>query len=293
MQASDKSVSRSAARSLPSPYDGEERTNVVSQLPFPLEFVHKYNLHKSLGLLIADDDLPSIARIYGVRLDELRAVDDRFQANIARLAARLAEQKPLAPAAQPVTILALGDSITSDRESYVKILNRYWRDDSNRRIIDCGVSGDTGCHVINRFYATAAAEPSDWVVIFLGTNDCRQPDDGSGVSNLSPEESERDLRYVTARFLEQGRKLVYVTLPPVDNARLKTFFAGRNFVYDPRRLDAANGRIRAVAAETGSSVADLAKAIAESGKDYLEPDGLHLNGEGQLLLSGLLVEALP
>jgi lysophospholipase L1-like esterase len=265
----------------------------VNQIPYPLDFIHKYNLHKALGLLIADDDLPSIARIYGVGLEELRAVDTRFRRNVANLAARLAEQNPIAKAATPITILALGDSITSDRESYVKILNHYWRDHPNRVMIDCGVSGDTGCHVINRFYATASAQPSDWVVIFLGTNDCRQADDGSGISNLSVEESERDLRYVTARFLEQGRKLVYVTLPPVDNTRLKAFFAGRNWVYDPRRLDAANACIRALATETGSGIADLARAIADSGRDYLEPDGLHLNGEGQLLLSGLLVEALP
>lgn len=265
----------------------------MSQLPYPLEFVHKFNLYKWLGFLVEDDDLPSIARIYGAPLDDLQHVERKYRGNVARLAAQLAAERPPARAGTPVTILALGDSLTSDRESYVKILRAYWEGDANRRIIDCGVSGDTGSDVLNRFHRTVLNQEFDWAVIFLGVNDCRQLDEPKGISNISLEEYQRDLRYIAWRLLERGKKLVHVTLPPADNRRLKEFFPDANWVYDPRRLEATNSFIRKLAAENGSGVADLAAAIAGTEQDVLEADGLHLNNAGQLMLCRLLLEVLP
>jgi hypothetical protein len=108
----------------------------MNQLPYALEFMHKFNMHKWLGLLVRDDDLVSIARMYGVRPRELRMIEKRLQANVAELAARLAQgrARPATDGASgagspgaPLAVLALGDSITSDRGSYVHILNRYWK----------------------------------------------------------------------------------------------------------------------------------------------------------------------
>jgi hypothetical protein len=131
----------------------------VSELPYELDFMHKYNLHKLLGLPIEDDDLPVTARLYGVSLKELESIDRRYRENIARLAGKLAEKRPLQHAPAPLTVLAIGDSITSDRESYVKILAQYWAGPGGsgaptrngtsevplRRMLDGGISGDTAC----------------------------------------------------------------------------------------------------------------------------------------------------
>lgn len=61
----------------------------MEQLQHPLKFVHKFNLYKLSGLLIGDDDLQSIARVYGVALEELKKVEGSFQRNIEELAAVL------------------------------------------------------------------------------------------------------------------------------------------------------------------------------------------------------------
>jgi lysophospholipase L1-like esterase len=262
----------------------------MNALPYPLEFVHKYNLFKWLGFAIEEDDLASIARIYGVPLSELEAIEQRFQETVSRLAQRLAEERPLRPAPAPLTLLALGDSLTSDRQSWVKILRRYWAADPSRQIIDSAVSGDTATSVLNRLHRTVLRHRFERAVVLLGTNDCRRMDEPDGLTNLSLEEYQRDLRYLTLRLMRHGAALVLVTLPPVDTERLKRFFTETNSTYDAERLEATNEFLRALAAERGAQLADLAAAASAAGEDILEEDGLHLNATGQYLLAKLVAE---
>jgi lysophospholipase L1-like esterase len=273
----------------------------MNQLPYALDYMHKFNIHKWLGLKVDDDDLVSIARIYGVRPGELRKVEKSFQANVADLAARLAQGrgKPAAegaggtgsPAA-PLVVLALGDSITSDRESYVRILNCYWKG-TRRKVIDCAVSGDTTSHFIDRWYGTIMNQQFDWVVIFIGTNDCRQADDPAHIARTSLQEYQRNMEYFTDQFLARGKKVVLVTIPPVDMKRFHAFLPDNGWIYDRERIDATNRWLGELAARKGLKVADLAKALETESSDFMTPDGLHLNSTGHLILSRLLVEILP
>lgn len=262
----------------------------MSALPYPLDFVHKYNLFKWLGFAIEEDDLASIARIYGVSVDELEPIERRFQETVQRLADRLTRELPPKPAPAPVTLLALGDSLTSDRQSWVKILRRYWAGDPNRQILDSAVSGDTAASVLNRLHRTVLRHRFERAVILLGTNDCRRMDEPDGLTNLSLEEYQRDLRYLTDRLARHGASLVLVTLPPVDNVRLKQFFTETNSTYDAERLEATNDFLRALAAERGAQLADLAAATNAAGEDVLEEDGIHLNATGQYLVAKLVAE---
>jgi lysophospholipase L1-like esterase len=264
----------------------------MEQLPYSLEFMHKFNLHKWLGLSIEDADLGAIARIYGVSRARLARIERGFQGNVARLASSLPkrEEKPLP---SPLTILAVGDSLTSDRESWVRILNRYWREEPNRRVLDCAVSGDTSSDLLGRFYSTVAPREFSWVVLFIGTNDCRQLDDPAQISMISLEEYRRNVDYLTGWFQQKGKRVVLVTLPPVDNARLRAFFADEYSCYDRARLDATNRYLQELAASRGFALADLAAAIQAQGLEVLGEDGLHLNGAGQALLCRLLLELLP
>ena len=270
----------------------------MNQLQYPLDFVHKFNLYKLSGLLIDDDDLASIARVYGVSPEELKSIEDGFQRNIARLAASL--PKATRPAAVPandgtpaLSILAIGDSITSDRESYVKILNRYWADDPSRQMLDAAVSGDTTADLIKRLYSTVLNREFQWAVLFIGTNDSFQLDDQSRISLLSLDEYKRNVRFITENLLAEGKRLVQITIPPVDNVRLRSYFPDSNSVYTEEHIGEVNAFIRQRAAENGYPVADLAQAIDRQEEDVLEPDGLHLNGLGQRMICELLLDLLP
>jgi lysophospholipase L1-like esterase len=270
----------------------------VDQLQYPLAFVHKFNLYKLSGLLIEDDDLSSIARVYGVSLDELKGIEEQFRRNVEELSAALVAAGR--PAADPtndgtpsVSILAIGDSISSDRESYVKILNHYWRNDPSRRMLDAAVSGDTSADLIKRFYSTVLNREFQWAVLFIGTNDSFQLDDERRISVLSPDEYRRNIRFITETLIAKGKKIIQITIPPVDNERLRSFFPDSNSVYTREQIGEVNAFIRGWASENGYPVADLARAIEGQGEDVLEPDGLHLNGRGQSMICELLLELLP
>jgi lysophospholipase L1-like esterase len=273
----------------------------MNQLPYALDYMHKFNIHKWLGLNVDDDDLVSIARIYGVRPGELRKIEKGLQANVAQLAARLAQGrgKPAAEGAGgtgssggSLAVLALGDSITSDRESYVRILNSYWKG-TGRRMIDCAVSGDSTSDLIDRWYATVMNQEFDWVVIFIGTNDCRQADDPARMTRISLQEYQRNMEYFTDQFLKRGKQIVLVTIPFVAMGRFKETFPENGWIYERERIDATNRWLRELASRKGLKVADLAKALDAQNDDVMTPDGLHLNSTGQLILSRLLLEIIP
>jgi len=270
----------------------------VNQLQYPLAFVHKFNLYKLSGLLIEDDDLASIARVYGVPLEDLEKIEAGFQRNIAGLSASLPQrQRPAADqpddGTPPVSILAIGDSITSDRESYVKILNHFWRSDPSRQMLDAAVSGDTTADLIKRFYSTVLNREFQWAVLFIGTNDSFQLDDERRISVQSLDEYKRNIRFITETLIARGKKLIQITIPRVDNTRLRSFFPEANSVYTVQQIGEVNDFIRQWAGKNGYPVADLARAIEKQGEDVLEPDGLHLNGSGQRLICEMLLEALP
>ena len=270
----------------------------MDQLQHPLDFVHKFNLYKLSGLLIEEDDLPSIARVYGVCLEELESIEERFLRHVARLSASLevdnrAAADPSNDGTPPISILAIGDSITSDRESYVKILNHYWRRDPSRKMLDAAVSGDTTADLIKRFYSTVLSREFHWAVLFIGTNDCFQLDDDTGISVLSLDEYMRNIRYITETLIGKGKKLIQITIPPVDNARMRSFFPDANSVYTKQQIGEVNTFIREWAGKNSYPVADLARAIERQKEDVLEPDGLHLNGRGQRMICELLLELLP
>jgi lysophospholipase L1-like esterase len=270
----------------------------MNQLQHPLDFVHKFNLYKRSGLLIQDDDLASIARVYGVSLEELKSIEDRFRRNVTELAASL--PRAGGPAADPanegtpsLSILAIGDSITSDRESYVRILNRYWQEDPSRRMLDAAISGDTSADLIKRFYSTVMNREFQWVVLFIGTNDSLQLDDQRRISVLSLDEYRRNIRFMTESLLARDKRLIQITIPPVDNLRVRRFFQDSNSVYTVEHIAAVNDFIRRWAGKNGYPVADLARAIEEQEADVLEPDGLHLNSGGQRMICELLLDLLP
>jgi hypothetical protein len=130
-------------------------------------------------------------------------------------------------------------------------------------------------------------------VVFIGTNDCRELNDESHISNISLEEYGRNMHYMMESLLRRDKKVINVTLPPVDNERLNGQFPDNNWRYDEARIVKTNEFIRGISRKYGTGLADLAEKIDTYGGDVLEPDGLHLNGQGQLLLCELLLELLP
>jgi lysophospholipase L1-like esterase len=265
----------------------------MSYLPYDLPFIHKFNFFKLLGFLIDDYDIPTIAKIYDVSTAELQHVEDMFNNTIACIAEDLKVRYPEKNSNADYTVIAIGDSITSDRESYLKILRKLWQDTSKRKTIDSAVSGDTTCNIINRFYSTVLVNKFDWAIIFLGTNDSRELNDSAGISFLSHDDFKKNMKYITESLLNREANIVHVTIPDADNVRLNAIFGPGNWRYMQSRIDQTNDFIRDLSRKYGTKLADLSKALRSSDKDPFEPDGLHLNAYGQTVLCELLLKILP
>lgn len=265
----------------------------MNQLPFELAFMHKFNIYKTGGLVIDDDDLRSIARVYGVKKRELLRLEKEISRRIRKAADELRAFRKTDAPARPYVAAAIGDSITSDRESYQKILACLWIDDPMRSMIDCGISGDTTADIMRRFYPEIFEQTFDRAVVFIGTNDSRENDDGFFLSYVSIEEYERNLEYIIKVLQKRGVEIVLVTIPYADNERMDAYFPEARMRYDDERIDRTNEIIRKLAKKHGTAICEFAGALAESGGNWLEPDGLHVSIEGHKILCRLLLGILP
>lgn len=266
----------------------------MNQLPYDLCFCYRFNLHKLVGMNIDDTDLPSIARIFGVGLKELETCERENQHLIDAAVEGIRSRKELTVPDTPCTYLALGDSITSDRLSYAKIIKKIWNGRPGRGIIDAGISGDTTTDVVNRFYGDVMNVDFSVISIFIGTNDSRGLGDGSGITNVSVDEYGMKLDYLVRTLQAKEKPIINITLPPVNNRRLKEFFgAESNWEYSRDHLEAVNAVIRGVSEKYGTTLVDFAAALGDRGDDYLDTDGLHLNIKGQILLAEMLFDVLP
>lgn len=265
----------------------------MNQLPFELAFMHKFNIYKTSGLIIDDCDIGSIARVYGVGTKDLRRLETEIDRRIQEAAGEIREQYNSKRLERPYVAAAIGDSITSDRESYQKILACLWKDDPMRSAIDCGISGDTSTDVMRRFYPAILEQDFDRAVVFIGTNDSRENDDGFSLSYVSIEEFERNLSYIIQALQKRGKETVLVTIPYADNERMTSYFPDARWRYDDRRIDLTNETIRKLSKRYGTELCDFAGKLADMGGDYLEPDGLHISIDGHKILCRLLLGILP
>lgn len=268
--------------------------NNANQLPYELLFCHRFNLHKLLGFEIDDEDLKSIARVYGVELAELEEADKELRERV-RTAAEIIREKlgdirPKTLHGGPVTYLALGDSITSDRTSYAKIIRHLW-EDSN--VIDAGISGDTVSDIVNRFYGDVLANTFEIASIFIGTNDSRGINDGSGITNTSLSEYETKLDYFLQKLKARGKSVLVITLPPADNDAIYSYFGDdSNWTYNAEHVKKMNTVIRKSAEKNGAVLVDLALEVESSGINPLDEDGLHLNIEAHTLLASMILKKM-
>lgn len=184
-----------------------------------------------------------------------------------------------AAAAQPVTVAALGDSLTQgyglpEREGLVPQL-QAWLDAKGAevRLINAGVSGDTTAGGLSRVGWTLTPEV-DALIVALGGNDL--------LRGIDPAVSRRNLDGILKAARDEGVPVLLAGLPAPPN-------------YGPDYKAAFDAIYPELAAEYDAILVEnllgpLAEAVANGAGPYdvLQPDGLHPNAEGVRMI----VEAL-
>lgn len=195
------------------------------------------------------------------------------------LALALSVAAPAAVAAEPLRLVALGDSLTqgyglAQGEGLVPQLQAWLRDAGHDvEVINAGVSGDTTAGGLSRLDWTLA-EPVDAMLVILGGNDL--------LRGIDPAASRANLDAILERLADEGLPAMLVGLPAPGN-------------YGPEFRDAFAAMYPELAEAHGAALyPDLLQPMSEKAEaglsfsDMMQEDNIHPNTEGV----AVIVEAL-
>ena len=186
-----------------------------------LQYVHLEKLYRYLPGLA--ESLPAI---FGVTPEEYATIRDRFDALTRSAAEQLLADDEFAdrvsrfPFRRGARILAVGDPLTDDLQSWAEILRHVLaiaRPDDDLAVVNAGLSGHTTAMILRRWPSILHPAP-DWIFCGLGGNDVTriagskpQVTLAESVANL------RDLRRIAAE--RSAARWVWLTPVPVPSAR--------------------------------------------------------------------------
>ncbi len=227
-----------------------------------------------------------VAPLFGLGLDAYERLLRDFRTNVDVAARALLAVPELELAAARLAalggpVVALGDSLTADLQSWAEILGRavaLVAPGSPVRVVNGGVGGDTTADALRRLPALCDQRPSA-VVTLIGTNDACRRGHGAMVA-VSDAETERNLALIDRQVRRAGSAHVWVTPPPVLESRVAQhrFMSRWRVAYRDEDIAAKAALIRAA----GVRVVDVHAGLAAGPlAERLLDDGVHLSAAGQ------------
>ncbi|MFB7843495.1 SGNH/GDSL hydrolase family protein [Microbacterium sp. NPDC056052] len=187
------------------------------------------------------------------------------------------------PLREHAHVVAFGDSLTSDPQSWAVILRealRKRRGDDRISLTINAVAGETTTHGLVRVAETIAAQP-DWIIFLIGTNDARTQGPHPTKTLVHHEETRRNIAELRQRIAgETSATAIWVTPPAVDEAMVAEHWGLARFGVRLRNQDLE--RVATIVREGGVPVVDSFDALGSPpSSDVLMGDGLHFTVEGQ------------
>ncbi len=258
-----------------------------------LQYVHLEKLYGYLPGLA--ESLPAI---FGVSPEEYAAIRVRFDALTRSAAEQLladgafADRVARLPFPRGARILAVGDSITDDLQSWAEILRHVLaiaRPDDDLTLGNAGLSAHTTAMIVRRWPSLLHPAP-DWIICGLGGNDVTRIAGGKPQVTLAESIANlQELRRIAAERTEAC--WAWLTPVPVDEERAA---ANPGFQYGASSW--RNTDIAALADAIGAfhdPVVDLVDVFGIPAHPELQgPDGVHPSLAGQQRIVTALVETL-
>ena len=212
-----------------------------------------------------------------------------------------------ANAAEPVTIVAFGDSTTALRGSLTVYATILQEELHNVRVINAGIGGNTTEMARARFEKDVLAHRPAIAIIQFGINDSavdvwKKPP--TSKPRVAAERYEANLRHFTDTLKANGARVILMTPNPLRwTPKLKEMYGKPPYKPDDLNgfnilLDGYADIVRKVARGTGTALVDAREAFAAQGRkpgetvDALLLDGMHPNDRGQRLVAELLMDHL-
>ena len=252
----------------------------------------KFNMQK-LILDVPTTDAEWLAKIFAANEADVGKLLGEFKELLHSQAIKIREEVEIPSINRPVRIAFVGDSITSDRASYLNIIRELYKDDPNITLIDAAVSGDKTDDAVMKFYFRTLDQKPDIVHILLGTNDLRHNQDSFGRSCLSLEEIRRNYEYMLHTLQVRRIPAVISQISPTITEHCRLRFPDDNWAYVQDEID----RVNAIIAEEADKYDAILNPVSVEYKKYkpeelLLQDGLHLNETGQYILTKSVLQSL-
>lgn len=241
-----------------------------------------------------------VARIYGLDVDTYRAIRADFAATARGAAeelltddafASLVDKLPFQPGE---LVVAIGASSTDDLQSWFEILRHLIdirRPDDGIRLQNMAISGQTTADAVGQVLWSLRQEP-DWFLAWVGANDAGRSGNGATKTNVSLEETGRNLTNLRSLAAAQSdAPWVWLTLWSVDEERIAAYpgFTMGQFTVRAEDLDAISNLVR----QQPDPVIDIGALFGRPPvPEYLEIDGVHPTLAGQQLIARTVVEQL-
>lgn len=255
-------------------------------------FNFKFNLHKSLiPIGIDDSDYVRLQTVYGVDEEWMQKTVSEFAQSNAHYAQLLKEEVDLSAFGRaPLKIAFFGDSITSDRQSYLNILKLATKEYPDVTLVDMAISAHKSGDLFTAVYPKMVDEHADIAHIMIGTNDIRRIDDELCLYHTSPAEYEKNVDYVVSALVKDGSKVILTTIPPFSREKSSRAFAKGKALFLEEDRQIFNAILAKVAEKYGAYLNQMDSLYAQYTPEQLTlDDGIHLNATGQeLLLRGVV-----
>lgn len=268
-------------------------------VPDAATFVRYTHLDKTHGYLPGMH--ASQAAVFGLDEAGYQRLREHFAAQACEAATALLDDPSVSGLVDawgrrgPHTLLAVGDSLTDDLQSWLEILRAALdlRAPGHAvRVVNGGLSAHSTAMVLRRWPATLTAVRPDVVVCCLGGNDVTRVGPGTTKPVVGPDESAANLREIRHIAAHTGDPdWIWMTPTPVDEDRV----AG----YPPFRLGQsrwANDDVLALVERMRAfpdPVVDLTAALGvPPGADLVEEDGVHPTLAGQAAIAVAALRAI-
>jgi acyl-CoA thioesterase-1 len=262
-----------------------------------IQYAH---LEKLYGYLPGMDE-GLLARLFWLGVEEYREVKGRFDANARDAARELLEEPGFAgridrlPFRSGETVVGVGDSITDDLQSWLEIVRHLLerrRPQDGIRVVNGGLSAHTTAMVLRRFVPSVVAQEPDWIICLLGGNDATRVGPEPNKTQVSPEETSKNLEAMRRIAGEQTEaEWVWITPPTYDEQRASSFppFKMGQSVFGNDDIVAVGDLVRA----REDTVVDIQAVFGLPAAPELQgPDGVHPSLVGQKAIARAFVERL-
>lgn len=267
-------------------------------LPAETAYLVDFNLHavpSAVGLAVPDE---AAAAIFGTTPEQIRrytaAVERRVRLTAFEMLSSPDDSFAIdrLPLSEGNLVMAIGDSITTYRWGYARLLAamiELRRPIDEIRFLNLAQSGYTSTHGLEATFTQFLAHQPNWALIKFGVNDCKQFGGHQARTLVSLDEYRANLAAIVAAFQRFTKaKIVLFSPTPVVESAVNTFpdFLPMRMTWSNQNLKACADAAGELAAQHGLTFVDLFSLFGPAPDPaHFLPDGLHPGSSGHKLIA--------